>query len=490
MVLSRNSQIAIAVAGVIALGLIIYFFGIPQEAGQQAGREQPVAAGSPPARDVPSAPATTPAPSDDRPSAGDSGRAEAGASPAGASEAGTTQPANGQTGAGQTESGQAADAAAEEDEAGGAQQQAAAEAAAPQGIVPSFDIIRVEPNGDAVIAGRAAPNGKVELLRNGEPFAEATTDAAGQFAMTPPPLPPGTYELTLRLTDAEGRTHHSGQAVTVVVAEDGRQQPMVALATPNAPTQVLSRPQTDVAQASSGTGRDAQPGAADSAQPPAAGGADVPAAGTSAAADAPAATEQQNERARVAIDAVDVEGQGRFFVSGRGAPGATVRLYLNESYLAAGTVPDDGRLSFSVERGVAPGDYRVRLDDIDPATGAVLSRAEVPFTMPAAEAEGGAATASPAAPASPDVAGGAAGQGQTTPAEGAPPSGGEGVVVVPEVRTTVVSRGDSLWRISRRIYGHGIRYTVIYDANQDQIRNPDLIYPGQVFVLPNDEKRQ
>jgi nucleoid-associated protein YgaU len=62
--------------------------------------------------------------------------------------------------------------------------------------------------------------------------------------------------------------------------------------------------------------------------------------------------------------------------------------------------------------------------------------------------------------------------------------------VVPEVRTTVVSRGDSLWRISRRIYGHGIRYTVIYDANQDQIRNPDLIYPGQVFVLPNDEKRQ
>jgi nucleoid-associated protein YgaU len=48
----------------------------------------------------------------------------------------------------------------------------------------------------------------------------------------------------------------------------------------------------------------------------------------------------------------------------------------------------------------------------------------------------------------------------------------------------VVSRGDSLWRISRTAYGDGARYTVIYDANHRQIRNPDRIYPGQVFVIP------
>ena len=53
-----------------------------------------------------------------------------------------------------------------------------------------------------------------------------------------------------------------------------------------------------------------------------------------------------------------------------------------------------------------------------------------------------------------------------------------------------VRRGDNLWRISQRVYGKGLRYTVIYGANQEQIRNPDLTYPGQVFVLPNDEKRQ
>jgi nucleoid-associated protein YgaU len=71
------------------------------------------------------------------------------------------------------------------------------------------------------------------------------------------------------------------------------------------------------------------------------------------------------------------------------------------------------------------------------------------------------------------------------------------VVFVPEVRTARIERGDSLWAISRRTYGEGDRYTAIYDANQDQIRDPDLIYPGQVFVLPiedtietpRDEKR-
>ena len=58
---------------------------------------------------------------------------------------------------------------------------------------------------------------------------------------------------------------------------------------------------------------------------------------------------------------------------------------------------------------------------------------------------------------------------------------------VPEITTAKITRGDNLWRISQRTYGRGERYTVIYDANQQQIRNPDLIYPGQMFVLPKDE---
>jgi nucleoid-associated protein YgaU len=49
----------------------------------------------------------------------------------------------------------------------------------------------------------------------------------------------------------------------------------------------------------------------------------------------------------------------------------------------------------------------------------------------------------------------------------------------------IIRRGDSLWRISRRVYGHGIRYSTIYLANQDQIQNPDRIWPGQVFTVPD-----
>jgi nucleoid-associated protein YgaU len=57
-------------------------------------------------------------------------------------------------------------------------------------------------------------------------------------------------------------------------------------------------------------------------------------------------------------------------------------------------------------------------------------------------------------------------------------------VVAPKLVTTTVSRGDSLWRISQRALGAGPRYVVIYHANMTRIRNPNLIYPGQVFVTP------
>ena len=63
-----------------------------------------------------------------------------------------------------------------------------------------------------------------------------------------------------------------------------------------------------------------------------------------------------------------------------------------------------------------------------------------------------------------------------------------GTVFVPEITTARITRGDNLWQISKRTYGHGRRYTVIFDANQDQIRDPDLIYPGQTFVLPVEQR--
>ncbi|ASR07129.1 LysM peptidoglycan-binding domain-containing protein [Rhizobium leguminosarum bv. viciae] len=50
----------------------------------------------------------------------------------------------------------------------------------------------------------------------------------------------------------------------------------------------------------------------------------------------------------------------------------------------------------------------------------------------------------------------------------------------------IIRRGDTLWQISRRTYGLGVRYTTIYIANEDKIINPDRIRPGQIFGLPKD----
>ncbi len=63
-------------------------------------------------------------------------------------------------------------------------------------------------------------------------------------------------------------------------------------------------------------------------------------------------------------------------------------------------------------------------------------------------------------------------------AAGAPKAG------QPRNGRVVIQPGNNLWRISQVIYGEGVQYTVIYQANKEQIRSPDLIYPGQIFATP------
>jgi uncharacterized protein len=82
-------------------------------------------------------------------------------------------------------------------------------------LTPVFDIARIEPTGEAVIAGKAAPNATVELLRNGSVHDRAIADHSGQFVMVPPRLPSGDYELTLRSRQPDGTETTSKQSVTV-----------------------------------------------------------------------------------------------------------------------------------------------------------------------------------------------------------------------------------------------------------------------------------
>ena len=297
--------------------------------------------------------------------------------------------------------------------------------------VPTFDVARIEPTGEAVIAGRAAPGATVELLRDGEVHDRAVADKSGQFVIVPPKLPPGTYDLTLRSKAADGTVATSRQRVTAALEPRSTERPVVALVTPNKPTVVLSQP-----------------------------AAPKPAAGA------------------VVVETVEIEPGGKFHVSGQARPGAALRLYLNDSFVTSVTAGTDGRFAVTINEGVAPGSYRVRLDEAS-SSGTVRARAEVPFNVPDTTASMSAQATASKRPdsAAPRLA--AAGA-TVLPDGGSPPS----TVVVPKITTTTVSRGDSLWRLSQVSYGAGTRYAVIYKANRGQIRNPNLIYPGQVFVLP------
>jgi nucleoid-associated protein YgaU len=70
------------------------------------------------------------------------------------------------------------------------------------------------------------------------------------------------------------------------------------------------------------------------------------------------------------------------------------------------------------------------------------------------------------------------------PAGSASHEGVSSAAVAPRTSTKVVSRGDSLWHISRVTYGDGTRYAIVYRANRNLIRDPNLIHPGQILVLP------
>jgi hypothetical protein len=301
--------------------------------------------------------------------------------------------------------------------------------------VPSFDVARVEPTGDTVVAGRASPGATIELLRNGTVHDRVVADASGQFVMVPPKLPVGESELTLRSRPPGGVPATSRQTVVVAVQPNLRDQPVVALMTPDKPSVVLSKPSE--AGVSSGS---------------------------------------------IVVESVEAEAGGKkLFVTGRAAPGALVRLYLNDSYHSTTTADGSGRAAFTAkvmtEGPISGGDFRVRLDDVDRPSGVVKSRAEVPFSVPqqVAAAVPGSRAAIVAAAIPGEAA--AASEGNAGPDTAAAPRPQKG-------QTMTVARGDSLWRISRLAYGDGTRYIVIYDANHRQIRNPNRIYPGQVFIIP------
>ncbi|MDA8252658.1 MAG: LysM peptidoglycan-binding domain-containing protein [Rhodospirillales bacterium] len=272
---------------------------------------------------------------------------------------------------------------------------------------PSFDVVRVAPDGAAVIAGRAAPNADVALLDNGREVGRGKADDSGQFVVIPDrPLPAGGQELALR-AEQPGTAPVKGDTPALLVvperaahtAPDAHQTREAAaavavLAPPDAAPRLLAVP-------------------SDAAGP----------------------------SGQVALRVVDYDAKGAIRFAGTARPRSTVRIYIDNLPVGEAQADAQGRWGLAPTVPVDAGEHRLRADELG-RRGQVLSRAELPFQRAAFAAD--------------DLRDGR-------------------VVVQPR---------QSLWRIARHVYGQGTRYTLIYQANRDQIRDPNRIYPGQVFAVP------
>jgi nucleoid-associated protein YgaU len=204
------------------------------------------------------------------------------------------------------------------------------------------------------------------------------------------------------------------------------------------------------------------------------------------------------DRSVPSFDLARIEG-AEAVIAGRAAPGAIVDLLRDGERLDRAVADASGQFVM-VPLRLPAGSYeltlsarlpdgtvasskqgvKVTVDDVGVRSGAAQSRAEYipespsqmrpPLQPPWRAAKPQQSVALKLAHA--NFGSSASEQGAPSPA------------VAPRNLTRVISPGDSLWRISRITYGDGARYVIVYRANQDKIRDPDLIHPGQILVLP------
>lgn len=275
------------------------------------------------------------------------------------------------------------------------------------GATPSFDIVRVDPQGNTILAGRASPFAEVEVKAGDVVIDRVTATALGEWVSTPTePLGGGDQELSLAATTKDTLPVVSRQVVVVSIPEATADQ---NTATAGEAVAVL------LDREKSGEGRILQ---------------------------APGIIQGDGQ---LALSLVDYDDEGAIKLSGEAPAGVPVRIYIDNE--PAGLVIGDskGQWIATLDRDLPGGDYTLRLDQLD-KEGETVARLETPFTR------------------------------VTTP-----PIEGES-----KVDYVVVQPGNSLWRIARRLSGDGFNYVYIFEANEAQIRDPDVIYPGQVFEVPAD----
>ena len=255
--------------------------------------------------------------------------------------------------------------------------------------VPSFDLVRVEKDGAAIIAGSAKPNSEVRLMIDGKELDIVKSDSKGTFAFITT-IPKGDQPMELQLEEVGNTGLKSSETVLIMPSKvDELISPKIIIA--EADGQIIVQEQA-------GVGPDIQP---------------------------------------LSLDTINYSASGDVILAGRASSNQVVRVYVDNKPVVLGAV-SDGKWLFEIPN-IKEGLYTLRVDALDD-TGKVIDRVESPFQRVIREMESGQATIQP---------------------------------------------GFTLWKLAELKYGFGYRYVQIFEANLDSIKDPDLIYPGQIFQIPD-----
>ena len=312
-------------------------------------------------------------------------------------------------------------------------------------VPPTFDLVRVDSFGTTVLAGRAPAGSLVEALVDGDVAGSQAVGRIGQFAMIfSVDTQRDTLAIGLRAILPDGRSVDSDNAVFVVVpqgrlaasevvSEEGAElDSFAAIEAPNTEFANLANLQPSVLLATDKGVRLLQPSVPD-------------------------------EEGQLLVEIVSYDKEGEVFIAGSTMLDAgSIKIYLNGELVKSREISPGGSWWTDLV-GVDPGRYVLRVDEVD-SSGNSVNSVEMPFQKEAPEH---ARELLEIASFGKDADSNQAEQG-------------------PVISLLAVQRGFTLWGISRKQYGLGRLYVNIFNANRDQIENPHLIYPGQIFAIPDD----
>jgi nucleoid-associated protein YgaU len=310
-------------------------------------------------------------------------------------------------------------------------------AAAVQPLAPVVNTVRIDPAGNALLAGKAPAGSRVEVALGSDILAQVQASAGGDFAALFDLAPSENARmLRVRAVLANGDVLETEQAIFVAAAT-----------LPPRPAAEPPTPATPQVAAVEPTQQESSPSAAP----------ETPVAALSTQSVAPTVLRTQGDAVEIVqgapelvtsigIDTITYNEVGDVVLSGRGASDSVVQVYLDNRPVRSIDIGAEGTWRADLA-DINTGIYTLRIDELA-SDGTVISRLETPFER-----------------AAPQVAANLAQAGDVF---------------------VTVQPGFTLWGIAEAQYGDGFRYVQVFEANRDLIRDPDLIFPGQVFEVPTE----